>query len=80
MNKHGTVVFALAGCIGFGTACSEPPAPPANSEISQISARTAATMKSQWIVKPTPNATMARIARMTSRSISRIHLREKCRI
>jgi len=30
MNKHGTVVFALAGCIGFGTACSEPPAPPAN--------------------------------------------------
>src|SRR4029078_677364 len=30
MNKHGTVALALAGCIGFGAACSDPPAPRAD--------------------------------------------------
>jgi hypothetical protein len=43
-----------------------PPTPPAKRLISQISATTAATMKSQWTVKPTPKAMIASSASRTS--------------
>src|SRR5437763_10473129 len=43
--------------------------PPARSEMSQITAMTTATMKSQWTVKPTPNAMIASNAKSTSNSI-----------
>ena len=47
------------------------PTPPANRLISQTSAKTAATMKSQWMTKPAPKATIARMASATSSSIGR---------
>src|SRR2546423_2630338 len=45
------------------------PTPPAKRLISQISASTAAMMKSQWITKPALNAMIARIASRTSSSM-----------
>src|SRR3954453_7349692 len=45
------------------------PIPPVKRLISQISGITAATMKSQWTTKPTPNASSARMARTTSSSM-----------
>src|SRR5581483_6736921 len=59
---------------GYHQARRRPPAPPAKSEMSQMRASTAATMNSQWIVKPTPNAMIASTARSTSRSMSLVHL------
>src|SRR5581483_8096608 len=58
---------------GYHHARRPPNPPPASSEMSQTTAKTAATMKSQWIVKPTPKATMARSAKTINNSI-RCHL------
>src|SRR2546423_516699 len=49
---------------------ARPPKPPVNRLISQISATTMATMKSQWTTKPTLKRMIARIANAISRSIS----------
>jgi len=63
---HPSVLWGLASY-----QCRAPlrPKPPVTMAITQIRASTTATMNSQWIVNPTPKATIAKSAKITSSSI-----------